>query len=481
MLDLVDAGDPRGAILLRSLSRTLGEAVSILNRYYNAEIVVLTGGFVHAQLGSRFLREVNQQASEDGTSLPAIIISANPVFEGAVGAAKMAAARWKALTDIPGEARRLLREANAHRPPEVVAYGICAARQTIMNSVLGRDHYRNYNERFIRRYINHSTRDQVFGEAVAEKLIPEVSNLEHVGRLTPQQVQTAAVRAIAFATGRLDPFWVQKRLTNLTARNFVTPLSLWMEANRQIVISSENHFTATLKAFLAISALFNAFDFFNPEALGYGFRNVFGECVLSLSRSNFLEWLDKHIGDLLETQAESLIVHDEFQRFAGLLSRNPGGSILYFLDNAGEAVVDLHIAELMLDAGFDVMLVAGRSPFVDDVTVFEMQALVRQSETLLACKNSGRLKLASVESDMSVWDDVLLHEWQRAAGYIAKGMRKLSQLYPLNLRLSGLHVMLNKSDTIRRIIKNDRGISLTAEENGNVVFFFRKPRACRIG
>ena len=143
------------------------------------------------------------------------------------------------------------------------------------------------------------------------------------------------------------------------------------------------------------------------------------------------------------------------------------------MDNAGEAIIDLLAAEILLNAGFQVTLVASLAPFVDDVTTSEVQGLVRQSESLVRWENTGRLKLSSIDSDMYVWGEVLLREWSQAAGYIAKGMRKLGQMYDSNLTIPGLHVVLNKSNTVRRIVKRDRGVSLSPERNKNVVLLFR--------
>ena len=73
---------------------------------------------------------------------------------------------------------------------------------------------------------------------------------------------------------------------------------------------------------------------------------------------------------------------------------------------------------------------------------------------------------------MTSWSDTLVTETGSAVGFIAKGMRKLGQLYKLDWQLCGLHVTLNKSDTIRRLVQQDRGISLGAKDERKVILFY---------
>ena len=72
---------------------------------------------------------------------------------------------------------------------------------------------------------------------------------------------------------------------------------------------------------------------------------------------------------------------DDFEAFCDLLRENPGGSVLYFMDNAGEAIIDLLAAEVLLMRGHRVVLV-GSDPFVDDVTISEVRQLVYGSTTM---------------------------------------------------------------------------------------------------
>jgi len=471
MLNLADAGNEVAEIILNNITRTVIEAIIILNRYYNAETVVLTGGFMQSfRFGSRLSEAISRHAAKEGISFPVIKLSKNPFFDGAVGVALMAAARWNNLSSIPLKARSLLQEAKSHKPPQIIANGINTPRQTVMDSGIGRDHYLGYNEDFIKRYIFQVTRDQPFGEAIAQRLIPEMNNIGQVGSLTPQEVQTAAVRTVNFAVDKYDPFLANKQLTNFITVNSLSPVKSLIKSTTQPGKRTDESFYVVFKACLVISALFNALDFFNPKIL----EQVFGK-DFSPSSNCYSGLLDGYIKKILDTPMESLIIHDEFQHFINLISRHPGGSILYFMDNAGEAVVDLCVAELLLNAGFRVTLVAGLAPFVDDITASEIQELIEQSEELHSHMNKGCLNVSYVDSDMSAWGDILLNEWQNSTGYIAKGMRKLAQMYALKLNLSGMHVVLNKSDTVRKIVELERGISLTAEQKQNVILFFSNP------
>jgi predicted NBD/HSP70 family sugar kinase len=80
--------DARARCLVKRLTDTFVDAIALLNRYYRARIVVLTGGLISSALGSALVREVIGRPSYNG---PGIAISANPLFEAASGAALMAA------------------------------------------------------------------------------------------------------------------------------------------------------------------------------------------------------------------------------------------------------------------------------------------------------------------------------------------------------------------------------------------------------
>lgn len=469
LVSLADAGDPRATRLVAQLFKILLDALRILNRYYDASVVVLTGGFVQTQLGMRLVERVNRFLTDAHDRLPPLVTSTNPLFEGAIGAARIASMRAGAIDLIPVEIRRLLADAEAGRDATAAPFGTPADCKVPMDSPLGRNHYINYNAHFIRRYIAHATADETLRDAITAKLIPEVSDLKSVGALTPQQVQTAAVRAIARATGRYDPFLSRKRSTNLAVMKVVRPLASWLEKNLKQANQIDDDSAAVLKAFLTISGLLNACDFFHPDVQDNILQALYSDrTALQLGDNPWLQSVE----ELTTVRASSLITLDEFEAFHELLRRNSGGIILYFLDNAGEVVVDLFVAEILLARGFGVVLVAGRDPFVDDVTVAEVHALVHESATMRGFAKIGRLQLASADSDMVSWDDTLLMNLRSAAGFISKGMRKLGQLYYLDWPLCGLHVTLNKSETIREILRRDRAISLAEEDAGKVVLVY---------
>jgi predicted NBD/HSP70 family sugar kinase len=90
---LAAANDPKGLRLLETLSRVLAEAVVVLNRYYDADTAVLTGGLMRGEFGSLLVGGAERSALEMGETLPELKVSTDPVFEGADGAARMAASR----------------------------------------------------------------------------------------------------------------------------------------------------------------------------------------------------------------------------------------------------------------------------------------------------------------------------------------------------------------------------------------------------
>ena len=222
----------------------------------------MTGGFIQTQLGSKLIDEEN--LSDRGERTPHLTKSANPLFEGAVGAAMIAAKRVGAIESAMTEVRRSLARAEVATS---APFSIPPVRRVRMNSLIGLGYYINYNTNFIRRYVAYATADLNFRSALVAKLILETSNLERVGALTPQQVQTAAVRAVALATERHDLLLPLKRKTNLAARRWSKDLAVWLERNLQRADQFDDSSAALLRALLVISGLLNASDFFHGNAV----------------------------------------------------------------------------------------------------------------------------------------------------------------------------------------------------------------------
>jgi uncharacterized protein with ATP-grasp and redox domains/predicted NBD/HSP70 family sugar kinase len=466
---LTTAKDPRATRFLETLAETLVEDVIILNRYYEADIAVLTGGVVTGQFGSLLMIAAKRRASEMGAVLPQLEISNEPIFEGSIGVARMAIARQKVLSAAPLLVRTLLRESRQQRIPEVVANDNNRLGQTVMDSPLGRDYYIDYNERFLRGYLPHTTRDSCFAESLTRQILPEISNLREVGLLSPQQVQSVVVRTAAGATGNKDPFWLQKQKSNFIASECAATVAEQVKAELE-TSPSHRDFTSSLKMLLLLAASLNFFEFFNSDVFSKS-PGTDGSNRHKLSAEAIQQCLDC----LTDDPSVSVLLHDEFEPFAQLLVENPNCSVMYFLDNAGEAIFDLQVVEFLLAARYKVNLVAGLMPFVDDVTVAEVDYFVQRSKCLNKARAAGRLTIAGIDSDLAVWPEPLLAQWQTASVYVAKGMRKLNQLYSPHVRLPGLHVVVNKSDTARRIVLESCGRSLPKEPRSKVIFIFRAP------
>lgn len=462
---LTTARDPGAIGFLETLAQTLVENVIVLNRYYKSDTAVLTGGLVTGRFGPLLINAAKCHAFEKGAILPQMEISDEPIFDGSIGVARMALARHNILSAVPLRVRTLLRESSQQKIPEAVANDNHRLGQVVMDSVLGRNHYINYNERFLRGYFPHTTRDTCFAESLSSQVLPEIGDVRQVGLLSPQQVQSVVVRTAAGATGNRDPFWLKKQKSNFIASAFAATFAEQVKAGKD--------FTSSLKMLLLLAGSFNSFEFFNSDIFsknpGTGESNRH-----QLSADAIQQCLEC----LTSGSSGSVLLHDEFEPFAQLLLENPNCGVMYFLDNAGEAIFDLQVVEFLLAANYRVNLVAGLAPFVDDVTVSEVDHFVQRSIFLNEARAAGRLTLGGIDSDLSIWDDPLLAQWQEASAYVAKGMRKLNQLYSPHVRLPGLHVVVNKSDTARRIVLKSCGRHLPTEPRSKVIFIFRTPSHC---
>jgi hypothetical protein len=118
---------------------------------------------------------------------------------------------------------------------------------------------------------------------------------------------------------------------------------------------------------------------------------------------------------------------------------------------------------------------------VDDVTERDIQGLIDDRPTLSEWQRRGRLRLTAVESDLGDWDAPLVSDWKKGIGYIAKGMRRLNQLFSPAVTLPGLHVVVNKGDTAGRIILDERGVSLPKDRERILIFLFKAPSSHRSG
>ena len=88
--DLARENHPAARALLRYFSGLLRDGVRLLNQYYAADNVVLTGGIMQSALGALVVDMLKSDSEPIASTLPTITTSFNPLLDGAIGAAKLA-------------------------------------------------------------------------------------------------------------------------------------------------------------------------------------------------------------------------------------------------------------------------------------------------------------------------------------------------------------------------------------------------------
>lgn len=84
------------------------------------------------------------------------------------------------------------------------------------------------------------------------------------------------------------------------------------------------------------------------------------------------DWLDSDIAALLRSKTYPYF---EYQQFYKLINEKPK-TILYELDNCGEAIFDLLLTEILIQKGHKVILCAKLNPILNDITKERLESLL---------------------------------------------------------------------------------------------------------
>ncbi|HTL48567.1 MAG TPA: pseudouridine synthase [Verrucomicrobiae bacterium] len=151
--------------------------------------------------------------------------------------------------------------------------------------------------------------------------------------------------------------------------------------------------------------------------------------------------------------SENLALGKEgFESFFRQLQAAEKKTVLYFLDNHGEFVMDQLVIEWLLRQGFKVAVVAKNGVIRDDVTEDEAAAGLRGNPLLAPYLESGRLSVITDGSTMLGADlskgglhDAFMEAWEDGVAVIAKGAGSWHTLPGQKLSLPLLHLRMMKS------------------------------------
>jgi uncharacterized protein with ATP-grasp and redox domains len=284
-----------------------------------------------------------------------------------------------------------------------------------------------------------------------------ISDLNLVGELTPQEVQAIAARVVHQITENPDPFNEAKQKNNFMVLELIEKVGI------ESFLSPNESWTSNLKKILVFSALMNGLDVFYPESLLEFFRQLSKTATL-----NDIDSVQKLLEKIIrEKQDIEFIGYDDFMLFEEAISNNAGCKILYFVDNSGEILFDVLACLLLLQEGYRVTIVSKSEPFADDVYEKDIRYLIDKFPSLAEFLGTGQLRLSFVSSDFLDCHESFIEECGSASIYIAKGTRNVNFLWQKDLIIPGLHVALNKSETVRSMLVPERKLS------GPVIFVFQ--------
>lgn len=427
--------------------------------YYDPKILILTGGFWAFDTNTQFIETLKESLGHIYKhNVPLIQFSFDPAHDASIGAALMAIDTYGKL-DL---ARQLIKSSVvaslSKYIPACIAYNRVRPGLILLNSELGRNKYIDLNLRFVKQIVNNASIDLNLNARLVDAIQLLISDLSLVGELTPQEVQSIADRVVCQVTGQPDPFKEAKQKSNLMT------LELIESIGDEYFIGQNCFWTSNLKIILVFSALLNGLDVFYPESLLKFLRQF--NSIIALAHIDSVHVLLRKVVDG-EITIANFIGHDDFDIFENILLNNAGCKILYFIDNSGEIIFDILACLVLLQEGYKVTIVSKYEPFADDVCESDLVDLIRKFPKLTYFLNTDQLRLSSVSSDFLDYHESFVKECGSASIYLAKGNRNINFLWKKDLTIPGLHVALNKSETVQSMF------SQSTQVGAPVVFVFQ--------
>ena len=197
-----------------------------------------------------------------------------------------------------------------------------------------------------------------------------------------------------------------------------------------------------------------------------------------ISKTDLMK-LVKGIHEKIEKE-KLLIGKEDFEKIYARIQESDDGSILYFLDNHGEIIIDQIAIEVLLDMGFTVKVVARSETVRDDVTADEARAILESNPNLqnyiknkkLHFMTDGSYLMGADLTQSSKYPE-FVKAWQEAIFYIAKGAGNFHTLFGQKLSIPGFHIrMMKESDNAYEKANKERRETIEMKSFYDMAFLY---------
>jgi len=205
-----------------------------------------------------------------------------------------------------------------------------------------------------------------------------------------------------------------------------------------------------LRKLMIYSGTMNLLDVSNPHTLEeiaqeLGFDIAFKEGTIDPGAFEIF---------FANTSERVKLLFDEFDKFYEVLEKNPKGTLLYFLDNHGEVIIDQLVLEqlLRLSGQYRVVVVARGETVREDVAFSEAKQIIYSNPNLKKFVKQGRLSVvtdgsyclgADLRQAFSQPD--FIKSWSDSFAFIAKGGGNFQSLFGQELSRPGFFIRMMKS------------------------------------
>ncbi|MQY65411.1 MAG: DUF89 family protein, partial [Clostridia bacterium] len=230
--------------------------------------------------------------------------------------------------------------------------------------------------------------------------------------------------------------------------------------------SREGGFYDALKTAMGFAAVTNIMEqeFYNKKLLSFGGKSIARRSI-EIPEDEFFKNLWKK------------------------LDRHPSGKILYYLDNFGELPTDMLVVELLLEEGYNVVLVAKEDSAYNDTTVFDVKTYLDKIwlndkrftwlKKYYGSERSKRNKLSIISTDsatpglnLAQLSEEHIRARNEAIFSIYKGSANLRGTYPYALTQESFYIYTIKGP-MQIAIARANSVDKDKTKFGSLVFQFK--------
>ncbi len=267
----------------------------------------------------------------------------------------------------------------------------------------------------------------------AEEAFEILLNNPHTEDMMIEEFKGVVHRLIKELTGNHDAYKEYKETLNREINSVYQHVSDTLSG----MTTSEEK----LRLAIIYSGIANYFDLGNPQGLKSAAE------MLQVEEDNYVGLFSAAYDQVIEGK----IIIDELDKFFSDLEENKGGSIMYFLDNHGEVMLDQIVIEELLNEGYKVNVVGRAETVRDDVTVNEAHDILSANPSLGEYFESGKLNVITdgsftlgVDLRQSQKHPGFVKAWEDSFTFISKGVGNFNSLFGTELSRPGLFIRMMK-------------------------------------